>query len=75
VQIHRAHIMRKMEADSFATLVKLASKLNLESSEASQVALDDFLQIVPEQSRGAEIDGHASRTIAVIDDDFQVIES
>jgi FixJ family two-component response regulator len=32
VQIHRGHIMRKMEADSFATLVKLASKLNLESS-------------------------------------------
>jgi len=35
VQIHRGHIMRKMEADSFATLVKLASKLNLESPEAS----------------------------------------
>ncbi|WP_433964638.1 response regulator transcription factor [Tunturiibacter gelidiferens] len=35
VQIHRGHIMRKMEADSFATLVKLSSKLNLESSEAS----------------------------------------
>jgi FixJ family two-component response regulator len=35
VQIHRGHIMRKMEADSFATLVKLASKLNLEISEAS----------------------------------------
>jgi FixJ family two-component response regulator len=35
VQIHRGHIMRKMEADSFATLVKLASKLNLEASEAS----------------------------------------
>jgi len=35
VQIHRGHIMRKMEADSFATLVKLASKLNLESFEAS----------------------------------------
>jgi FixJ family two-component response regulator len=34
VQIHRGHIMRKMEADSFATLVKLASKLNLETSEA-----------------------------------------
>lgn len=33
VQIHRGHIMRKMEADSFATLVKLASKLNLETSE------------------------------------------
>jgi len=27
VQIHRGHIMRKMEADSFATLVKLAGKL------------------------------------------------
>jgi FixJ family two-component response regulator len=35
VQIHRGHIMRKMEADSFATLVKLAGTLNLESSEAS----------------------------------------
>ena len=35
VQIHRGHIMRKMEADSFATLVKLASRLNLESSQAS----------------------------------------
>lgn len=35
VQIHRGHIMRKMEADSFATLVKLAGKLNIETSEAS----------------------------------------
>ena len=35
VQIHRGHIMRKMEADSFATLVKLAGKLNLEPSKAS----------------------------------------
>ena len=26
VQVHRAHIMRKMEADSFATLVRLAAK-------------------------------------------------
>lgn len=34
VQIHRGHIMRKMEADSFATLVKLASKLSLETSKA-----------------------------------------
>jgi FixJ family two-component response regulator len=33
VQIHRGHIMRKMEADSFATLIKLAGKL--ESSETS----------------------------------------
>jgi DNA-binding CsgD family transcriptional regulator len=30
VQIHRGHIMRKMEAESFATLVKIAGKLNLE---------------------------------------------
>jgi FixJ family two-component response regulator len=35
VQVHRGHIMRKMEADSFATLVKIANKLNPESSEAS----------------------------------------
>ena len=35
VQIHRGHIMRKMEADSFATLVKLASKLHLKPTNAS----------------------------------------
>jgi FixJ family two-component response regulator len=35
VQIHRGHIMRKMQADSFATLVKLADKLNLERPSAS----------------------------------------
>jgi FixJ family two-component response regulator len=34
VQIHRGHIMRKMEADSFATLVKLAGKLKLERTGA-----------------------------------------
>ena len=34
VQIHRGHIMRKMEADSFATLVRLASQLKLESFDA-----------------------------------------
>jgi len=34
VQIHRGHIMRKMEADSFATLVKLAGKLKLETTSA-----------------------------------------
>jgi FixJ family two-component response regulator len=31
-QIHRSHIMRKMEADSFATLVKFASKFIREPS-------------------------------------------
>jgi FixJ family two-component response regulator len=30
VQVHRAHIMRKMEADSFATLVRLAAKFTVE---------------------------------------------
>src|SRR5271170_964730 len=35
VQIHRGHIMRKMEADSFATLVKLAGKLKVGTTNAS----------------------------------------
>lgn len=35
VQIHRGHIMRKMQADSFATLVKLAGRLKLEMISAS----------------------------------------
>jgi FixJ family two-component response regulator len=35
VQIHRGHIMHKMEADSFATLVKLAARLKLEPGEAT----------------------------------------
>src|SRR5258708_34244396 len=35
VQIHRGHIMRKMEADSFATLVTFADKLNLEPTVVS----------------------------------------
>jgi len=34
IQIHRGHIMRKMEADSFATLVKLAARLKLETARA-----------------------------------------
>ena len=35
VQIHRGHIMRKMEADSFATLVKIAGRLKIETAIAS----------------------------------------
>jgi FixJ family two-component response regulator len=35
VQIHRGNIMRKMKADSFAGLVRLATKLGLEQSIAS----------------------------------------
>ena len=30
VQVHRAHVMRKMEADSFAALVRLAARFTLE---------------------------------------------
>jgi FixJ family two-component response regulator len=32
VQVHRGNIMRKMKADSFATLVKMADKLNPSST-------------------------------------------
>jgi FixJ family two-component response regulator len=35
VQVHRGHIMRKMQADSFAALVRLASKLQLELSSTT----------------------------------------
>lgn len=35
VQIHRGHIMRKMEVNSFASLVKISTKLNLEPTEES----------------------------------------
>jgi FixJ family two-component response regulator len=35
VQVHRGHIMRKMQADSFATLVRHASKLQLETSSTT----------------------------------------
>ena len=35
VQIHRGRIMRKMEADSFAALVRLAARLRLEPARAT----------------------------------------
>jgi len=35
VQVHRGHIMKKMQADSFATLVKQAGKLQLETPPAA----------------------------------------
>jgi FixJ family two-component response regulator len=35
VQVHRGHIMRKMQADSFATLVRQAGKLQLETSSTT----------------------------------------
>jgi FixJ family two-component response regulator len=35
VQVHRGNIMRKMQADSFATLVRQASKLRLKTSSTT----------------------------------------
>jgi FixJ family two-component response regulator len=35
VQVHRGHIMRKMQANSFATLVRQVSKLQIENSPAT----------------------------------------
>jgi FixJ family two-component response regulator len=43
VQVHRAHIMRKMEADSFATLVRLAAKFTLGRSSAERDSEKDDL--------------------------------
>ena len=51
VQIHRAHIMRKMEADSFATLVKLASELRLETVTASKGNMKDDASTEPMGSK------------------------
>jgi DNA-binding NarL/FixJ family response regulator len=34
VQVHRGHIMRKMQADSFAGLVRMADKLNPRHQES-----------------------------------------
>ncbi|MFL9906541.1 response regulator transcription factor [Paraburkholderia sp. RL17-337-BIB-A] len=36
VQVHRGNIMRKMQADSFATLVRQASRLQLETSSTTR---------------------------------------
>jgi FixJ family two-component response regulator len=35
VQIHRGNIMRKMKADSFASLVRMAGKLNMDSPNSN----------------------------------------
>jgi FixJ family two-component response regulator len=37
VQVHRGHIMRKMSADSFATLVRMTEKLSAERAWQAQV--------------------------------------
>jgi FixJ family two-component response regulator len=47
VQVHRGHIMRKMQADSFATLVRQASKLHLETSSTPGSMPDDNAPSLP----------------------------
>jgi FixJ family two-component response regulator len=37
VQLHRGHIMRKMEADSFASLVRMADKVSPNPRQNVQV--------------------------------------
>jgi FixJ family two-component response regulator len=37
VQFHRGHIMRKMEADSFATLVRLADKIRIQMPDRQEI--------------------------------------
>src|SRR5580693_2444306 len=37
VQLHRGHIMRKMQADSFAGLVRMADKLSPDRTQPSMV--------------------------------------
>src|SRR5580704_19277987 len=37
IQLHRGHIMRKMEADSFATLVRMADKVSPNGKQHRQV--------------------------------------
>jgi FixJ family two-component response regulator len=44
VQIHRGNIMRKMKADSFAMLVKLATKLGPEQSASMAGIINGPLQ-------------------------------
>jgi FixJ family two-component response regulator len=39
VQLHRGHIMRKMEADSFATLVRMADKVRLHIPNRQQMEI------------------------------------
>jgi FixJ family two-component response regulator len=53
VQVHRAHVMRKMEADSFAMLVKLATKFILEMPGAEL-----------EGEKGSFLDSDTLRTMA-----------
>jgi FixJ family two-component response regulator len=37
VQFHRGHIMRKMEADSFATLVRLSDRIRVQKTDRQKM--------------------------------------
>ncbi len=54
VQIHRAHIMQKMEAASFATLVKLASKFGSGPSVAGSSPVSGVGPIITRRSPGRD---------------------
>jgi FixJ family two-component response regulator len=45
VQVHRAHIMRKIEADSFATLVRLAAKFTVEPLPGARTGIKDTTNV------------------------------
>jgi FixJ family two-component response regulator len=45
VQVHRAHIMRKMEADSFATLVRLAAKFTVEPLPGARTEIKGTINV------------------------------
>jgi FixJ family two-component response regulator len=50
VQVHRGNIMRKMQADSFATLVRQASKLQLETSSTTRRTASPAERLFQERS-------------------------
>jgi FixJ family two-component response regulator len=50
VQLHRGHIMRKMEADSFATLVRLADKVRLHIPDRQETCPSLGSYSMPSQS-------------------------
>ena len=50
VQVHRGNIMRKMQADSFATLVRQASKLQLETSSTRRRTASPVERLFRERS-------------------------
>jgi FixJ family two-component response regulator len=71
VQIHRGNITRKMKADSFASLVRLATKLGVEPSLRMAGIINAPVSMTVEGLQTDSLKG----VIAVIDDDHRVRES